>query len=334
MARAVAEFDENPLCGQLMRRLANEIPDQFCAAALEYLESNEQTNAHRFLSILMQRQPSIFDQLMNPVYGSRQRSVHLLKRLLDVDPSFDLKLARRLPDRPGAYSCCDSRSAARALEILDETSAGRRLLPILGHLVHSADIRISEKATLLVGRRLQNPEWAAKQLKRDDPRVRANAVESIWGLRSVRARTLLDDCLTDGANRVKGNALVGLHLIGESAAIGAVSLLGANTDYGLRSTAAWAMGRIGDSFFVPDLNSMMRDAHPQVRGAALRSLIEIRRIESKTAQAVAARAQEMAEAAPEVAAEKVVKAGETLGIPAVEEVELHLDGGSYAMGRR
>ena len=132
-----------------------------------------------------------------------------------------------------------------------------------------------------MGRRLQNPEWAAKQLKRDDPRVRANAVESIWGLRSVRARTLLDDCLTDGANRVKGNALVGLHLIGESAAIGAVSLLGANTDYGLRSTAAWAMGRIGDSFFVPDLNSMMRDAHPQVRGAALRSLIEIRRIESK-----------------------------------------------------
>ena len=124
MARAVAEFDENPLCGQLMRRLANEIPDQFCAAALEYLESNQQTNAHRFLSILMQRQPSIFDQLMNPVYGSRQRSVHLLKRLLDVDPSFDLKLARRLPDRPGAYSCCDSRSAARALEILERPPRG------------------------------------------------------------------------------------------------------------------------------------------------------------------------------------------------------------------
>jgi hypothetical protein len=329
MARAVAEFDTNPLCGQLLRRLSNEVPDQFCMAALEYLASNENSNFHRLLSILMLRQPSIYDQLMNPLYGSKQRAIHLFRRLLAVDPSFDLKLARRLPDKHGGQAFCDSQSAARGIEILDEASSGRRLLPILGHLVHSEDVRISAKATLLVGRRLQNPEWAARQLKRDDARIRANAIESIWGLKSPRAKTLLEQCLTDSSGRVKGNSLVGLHLIGESGVAPQVGLLAANSDYGLRSTAAWTMGRIGDPCFMPNLNALIRDDHPQVRGAALRSLIEIRRIESKTAHALAARAEEAARAAPEVVAEKVAKAADAFGA-----IDIHLDGSSYAMGSR
>ena len=69
---------------------------------MEYLESNEHSGALRFLSILMLRQPSIFEQLTNPLYGSKQRAVHLFRRLLAVDP-LRSKLARRLPDTPGAY---------------------------------------------------------------------------------------------------------------------------------------------------------------------------------------------------------------------------------------
>jgi hypothetical protein len=48
------------------------------------------------------------------------------------------------------------------------------------------------------------------------------------------------------------------------------------------------MGRIGDLCFIPELNALMKDEHPMVRGAAIRSLLEIRRIESKSAAAVAA----------------------------------------------
>jgi hypothetical protein len=295
LARAVAEFDTNPLCSQ---------------------------------------QPSIFDQLMNPLYGSKQRAVHLFRRFLAIDPSFDLRLARKLPDKQGANGYCDCRSAERAIEILDEASRGHRLLPVLGHLVHSDDSRMSAKATLFVGRRLQNPEWTARQLKRDDARIRANAVESIWGLKSTRAKALLEHSLKDFSSRVKGNALVGLHLIGESGVVAQVDLLAASSHYGARSTAAWTMGRIGDPCFVPALTGLMRDEYPMVRGAALRSLIEIRRIESKTAQAIAARALEAARSAPEVVAEKIEKAGDALGIAPVPEIDIHLDGGSYAMGIR
>ena len=193
---------------------------------------------------------------------------------------------------------------------------------------------MAAKATLFVGRRLQNADWVARQLKRDDARVRANAVESIWGLRSPRAKALLEQCLTDSASRVKGTSLLGLHLIGESGVVPQVSLLASHSDYGARSTAAWTMGRIGDPCFVPSLTDLIQDENPQVRGAALRSLIEIRRIESKTAQAIAARAEAAARAAPEVVTAKAGRAGETLGVAAIPEIEIHLDGRSYAMGRR
>ncbi len=90
----------------------------------------------------------------------------------------------------------------------------------------------------------------------------------------------------------------------------------------------------GDPNFVPELNTLIRDEYPQVRGMALLLLIEDRRIESKTAQAIAARAMEAAKAAPEMVAEKLAKASDALGVAVIPANQLHLDGGSYAMGSR
>jgi len=171
----------------------------------------------------------------------------------------------------------DSAHSARALDILNETSVGRRLLPILSHLVDSSDPRTSEKATLFIGRRIQSVSWAARQLRRDDPRVRANAVEAIWGLKSAAATGLLEDCVADHCNRVAGNALVGLHMAGKPGVAEHITGIVSAPKPLFRSTAAWTMGKIGDANFVSQLVSLLRDDHPEVRSAALRSLIQLRR---------------------------------------------------------
>ncbi len=140
----------------------------------------------------MLRQPSVFNQLMSSRCCAEEAGDSSFPKAAGGRSSFDLRLARRLPDKQGAYQYCDSRSAERAIEILDETSRGQRLLPILGHLVHSGDAAACRPKRLFLGRRLQNPEWAARQLKKDDVRVRANAVEWIWGLQSLARKRFLN----------------------------------------------------------------------------------------------------------------------------------------------
>jgi hypothetical protein len=286
--RAVAEFGSNPLSARLIRRIAGQFPDLFLSAAVKYLESRDESPAHRLLASMMLRHLSAYEDIADPALGTLERSVTLFMRLWKVDPSFDVKLARKLPDQHGLNHCeaFDAPRSYRVLDVLDETSTGRRLVPVLGHLIDSGDPRIAAKATLFIGKRIQSAEWAARQLTRNDPSVRANAVESLWGLKSATAQTLLEVCARDSSSHVAGNALVGLHKLGKPGIVEQINSMASGANHNVRSTAAWTMGRIGDSEFVDPLTELLRDDHPEVRGAALRSLLQIRKAEAAAPEVV------------------------------------------------
>jgi HEAT repeat protein len=339
LARAMEEFDSNHLSARLIRRLAEEFPGFFLIAAQPYLNSTEQSNALRFLATLALRQEGMFEYLTSPDASSRDNAVNLFKRFLEIDPSFDVRLAERLPNRreSNLSDALDSMRSTRALDILDQTSRGRRLLPIVGHLPTYRDTRISAKATLFVGRRIQNPSWTKKQLVQPDQRVRANALESLWGLDSPAAVNLLEDCSDDVNNRVLGNSLLGLHLLGKAEVERRVLVLADAGKHEFRATAAWIMGKMSGEECVHRLTALVRDDHPQVRSTALRSLIEIRRAVSRTPQAIADRA---AKADAEAAAKAVQKALEAIKVESVEkQLDVRLDGASFGaavtvVGRR
>ena len=88
-----------------------------------------------------------------------------MRRMLAFDPSFDVRVAGRFPDRGGInhHVALHGRRATRVLDILDEVSEGRWVLPVLSHLVQSEDRHLSAKVTLFVGRRVQSAQWAAKR---------------------------------------------------------------------------------------------------------------------------------------------------------------------------
>jgi hypothetical protein len=287
--QSVDEFDSNPLAPEFMQKMLDAEPDLFCEVAMKHLNSDERSNAHRFLAAILARRHDLLDRLTSPGFATRESAVTLFKRFYEVDPLFDIKLAQKLPqcgygDRAGVL---DSAHSARALDVLDQTSEGTRLLRILSPLTGSEDPRIAAKATLFIGRRLQNPAWTRSQLNRKDQRVRANAVEALWGANSLPAIRLLEQCTHDMNNRVVGNSLVGLYLAGSGEAREdaqqEVMTLSRSKSWELRSTAAWAMGRLATPAFKPRLAELVRDPQPLVRGAALRALMVVRRLEAEPA---------------------------------------------------
>jgi len=302
---AIGEIETVPGTVRHLRQLAAEHPEVFFKAAARYLESAPPSASARTLADIVARQDSIFDHLLDPRLCSTKAAVAIFRRLLVVDPTLDFRLARMLPGRnessPAKAQTAKTLAgshAARALEILDLTSPGQRLLSVIGHLPNSADARISAKAALFVGRRVSNPAWLEKQLVREDARVRASAIESVWGAKSEAAIRILEECCTDPNNRVAGNALIGLHMAGcPDVNIRAIGMSLAD-DPGRRSAAAWVMGKIGSPDFVDCLTSLIRDADPRVRSTAVRSLAEIRRTETKRIEIEAERVK--TETKPEI----------------------------------
>jgi HEAT repeat protein len=213
------------------------------------------------------------------------------------------------------------------------------LLSVVGHLPNSSDDRISAKAALFVGHRIKSPLWLEKQLVRQDPRLRANAVESVWGSKADNAIRILEECADDANPRVAGNALIGLHMAGCPDVTMKAMAMAVSEDPGRRSAAAWVMGKIGgsagDSECLECLKALMRDTSPMVRSTAVRSLAEISRAESKRLR-VQAHAEKKE---PELAAETTVDADAAdpprsaqLGT-APPDFDLRLDG-SFVVGRR
>jgi hypothetical protein len=328
--QTVAHFQSDPRTPQLLRCLAKEYPELFFAAAAKHVEAEADSPARRLLAALLLRQESLLERVTNPSH-SCARAIRLFKGLMTADPTLDFKLGRMLPGRDGedGEHLLRGKHAARAIEILDQTSPGQRLMSVIGHLPNCTDAHISSKAALFVGHRVTNPAWVARQLDREDPRIRANVVESTWGTKSEVAVRMLEECAIDSCNRVAGNALIGLHLAGCADTVERALEMSRSGDRSRRSAAAWAMGKMGSGKFLGRLTELLRDEDAKVRSTAVRSLAEIGRSEAARLAAIEAAVQEEAFLAsmPEAAPEPVIA-----DVP-VAPFELRFDG-SFKAGRR
>ena len=283
LSRALTEFGQNLLSIQLIKRLAAEVPDLFCNAALAILLYSDDSPGQRYMATLLLNQEEMLGMLSEPWRFTRREAVLLFNQLMTADRSLDVRLAHCLPNRNGAAAPgFDIPQVERALDILDEVSMGRRIVPILGHLVQHFESRISSKAALIVGKRVQNLAWTEYHLRQSrDRRLRANAVEAIWGLDSPKSRTLLWEHTNDEHNRVAGNCFVGLHLLGEEKVGPSLANLANHPKAAFRATCCWAMGKIADSQSLQHLQMLIKDEDAGVRSAALKALLYIRQEEAK-----------------------------------------------------
>ena len=261
-----------------LAQLAAQDCELFFEAAFELLENMPDSSAECATAYCKLCDcPAFLIQLTRPDRFSKSKLLEICRHFIKFDKRLDVRLADLLPHRYEDVYHLPPESIAGILDVLNEISAGPRLVLLLNHLTDYPDPVVAERAVVLMGRRIQNSSWSHKFLTAHDEGMRASAVEAMWGRKTPAARTALWGCVNDTSNKVAGNAVLGLHLLGESGVDEIVTGMLGDTRPSFRSTAAELMGRIGRVEYAELLVNATTDADSHVRLEAKRALVNIRR---------------------------------------------------------
>jgi HEAT repeat protein len=275
LQKLIKSFDDSPTnSSKRMRELLESDRTAFRPAALAYLRQAEDSRGYRYLVALLAGNDMLAKFTCDPALGM-PAALRLARTGIKVNPSLDADLARELVNRLGTDSLGDD-MVIRSLGILGAISSGRRLLPLLTNLLHHPNPHVRSKVALLIGRRQGSVRWVEQHKDEGDPRVRANAIEGLWGSADEGAQTLLWEASRDQNNRVAGNALIGLYRLGDVRALGAVLEMAAHAEPRFRATAGWVMGESADPRFLAPLGRMLADPDKMVRTRAFRALAAVR----------------------------------------------------------
>ena len=268
---------------QRIEELLRSDPDLFYRGALEALRTQEESRGLRFLVGLLVSN-DLFETMLCEESLRIDEAVAAAQVAIQLDPMVETGLARHLAEGVTAGTRpLLAAHASRLLDILARVSDGTRILPSLARLLHWTDAGLRSKAALIMGRSNRSASWVRSHMSDADPRLRANAVEGLWGVETAEARELMLAALRDSSNRVVGNALYGLYAMGESAALTETIKVAGHPDAIFRATAAWVMGETGDSRFREPVAQLLRDPHPMVRSRALRSVACIKAATARAA---------------------------------------------------
>src|SRR5579864_1209270 len=194
-----------------MRRRLEKDPPGFLRAACRILKVNSTGPGADYLMELLWGNPVLVASLIDPRLLPLKIAVGFAKRWSEYDPMLDIKLLHMgFPTDGGAICDIDIVRARRVLALVNELPPSRHILFPLVNLLRSPDPQVRSKAATLYGRTSHNAEWVRSRLGEPDPRVRANAVESLWGEDSDAARAVLKEASRDRHHRVAANAWIGL----------------------------------------------------------------------------------------------------------------------------
>jgi hypothetical protein len=282
----VRDFDRDPVTN---RKYITEFlqfePEGFYLTAVEILRIDMDSRAAQYLVALLVHGNLLFRALCDPALD-RERASELARQARRGDPTADVKLARALADAGGTDSGVATGMAERLLEIIDSISDGKRILPSLMRMLRNDNPYLRSKVVLMIGRSGRSIGWIEKRLQETDTRVRANAIEAMWGIESEQARDLLQWAMRDTNNRVVGNALVGLYRLGEVSPLAEIIKMAAHDSPSFRRTAAWVMGETGDPRFSEVLGRMIADGNADVRKSAFAAVRRVRAAAAEVSQTV------------------------------------------------
>jgi HEAT repeat protein len=258
------------LVSKAIRELHETNPDAFVKEVAQILRDDEDSPGTRFILALLSAQPDYLRFLCDPHSFTPAQSAGFIRQLKAQDARLEWKVANMVAH----LNYSDDKTAAFAthcLEVLGLLCADAAALPALRELLGCPSGRIRSKAALLIGRINRNPQWAKLTDVNQDPRVAANAVESIWGLDTPAATEMFREAVTSEFHRAAVNGAVGLYLARQFESVTCLWSFARHEQREFRAAAAWGMGRTGDPRFLKALEALARDAQDPVRTAAARA---------------------------------------------------------------
>jgi hypothetical protein len=279
----VRDFERDVAANRkLIHEQLDNDPEAFYRNSIDLLKNADESRGFQHLVVLLVSNGLLLRALCDPRL-SREQAMALGRAATRANPMADVEVSRALadsttqPDGPVSLE-----AAPRLMEILAEISDGSRIAPSLMRLMRHSNPHIRSKAVLMIGRGNLGVRWVRGRLTEADPRIRANAIEALWRVNSPEAPMLLRYALTDSNNRVVGNALLGLYLLGDCSVIPEIVKMAGNESPLFRASAAWAMGETGDSRFAELLVKMLVESNTTVRKTAFAALVRIKAASAQT----------------------------------------------------
>ena len=275
LGNMVRNFEADPSASRIqIRDLLDNDREVFYCTAIDILKASVETRGAQYLVSLLVANGMLLRALCDPEV-SREEAMALGRAARRVDPMVDVMLSRSLADS-AVGSAVQIADPGRLMDILCEIADAGHIMPSLMRMMRHPNTYLRSKAVKMIGRGSLSAKWVMGRLSESDPRVRANAIESLWGVDTPEARTLLTFATNDGNNRVAGNAMLGLYYLGDSSALLEVIKLAAHDSAAFRASAAWVMGESGDPRFIEPLRRLLSEPDAVVRKKAFGALAQIK----------------------------------------------------------
>lgn len=260
LAELEAEFAEAPLKVRKALQLwkTDDYP-QFLAESAAYLKATEDSPFTKLLlSTLRGDGRSLQELLLKDKPLEADEALRVLSLAAKADPSYPVALLGILraeaERQSGLYS---ARELVRLLELLQSVVDMNALLPVLTPLCQHPDKQLRSKAVLLAAGPGRKAQMKVDGLGDLDHRVRANAVQALWGESDEEAIGVFLSALSDSHHRVVGNGLYGLYRAGSPMALSRIPAMMRQGDPNRQMAAAWVMGKSADPRFLGCIETML-----------------------------------------------------------------------------
>lgn len=256
-----------------VRLLLEDAQSQMISCAVHLLQSDQDGEWKPTLVNLLVAH-GLAETVVDSTLYSLREAVKIAEIAASIDRGFDTRLVRLALD--AKIDACDGRrKIRRALDVLGALPSNARTLPMLIRFLRSHDPSVRSKAVLLAVRVKRDARFAHPYLKDTDARVRANAVEALWGVDDPDVRAAFHCAALDCHPRVVANAVVGLFLSKDPGAANVLREMLASGDPRTTASAIWVIGRCREEAFLPFVKEMALSSQPGVRRAALLALVRI-----------------------------------------------------------
>lgn len=263
-----------------IRNLQAKDPANFVLAAARLVTNpdTERLPGAEYVGGLISADDSLIDLLVDESALTHEEAFSMVRRMAASRPMLEARLMRKmLENADGLGAAVPREIALRVMSMVEAISDCSRVTVYLTQLERHPSAEVRSKAALLLGRGNINVGRVRRFLTSQDARLRANAVESLWGMNTPQTRALFWDAAADPNRRVAINALVGLCKAADAEARRKLVDLIHGNDLVSRRAAAWAMGKLGDPEFAEILAPLQNDPDENMRKMAAQSLALLRR---------------------------------------------------------
>ncbi|MDX2268789.1 MAG: hypothetical protein NW208_11830 [Bryobacter sp.] len=284
------EFEAAPLeARRHIEQWKSENYQQFLYESGRYLRQAGESNFSRTLLCQIRDDGHSLEKLLlSGNFLELPEAQRVLRMVARMDPAYPQTLLERLRVEAEAEGSQPNETAtgiarvakvARLMDLVNQSVDLGAVAPVVERLAKHPDARIRSKAVLLrhkIARQLrQNVDFIPDQ----DPRVRANAVEALWGEKDEHAQAVFLEALDDPHHRVVANGLWGLYQAGNLVSIRKIPAMLRHAETPWHLAGLWLIAKTGDYRFQALLENLLPQATGKLRSGILRAarIIEERR---------------------------------------------------------